>query len=307
MADGKWIPGLSVETPVVDAAQKVLHLRLKTLRQAANLAVTAADKDVEHVHQLRVATRRASAALRLFAECLPSKKQRTLKRRIRAIRRAAGDARDWDVFWANLSEWAAKRPAADKPGLDVLRGVAFAARERSQKSMRDVAELAPDPNDSFEDLQVPSEWTTLGPFALDALTQMKVEFDQTLSATRADFAQLHQVRIFGKRLRYAFEVFADCFAPPFRARIYPSIEALQEILGDANDSHVAVNRLVEIRDRLKAAHPSDWTRLRPGIERWLQFHRRRLPQARRRFIQWRKRWLAAAHDLSILLLSSNEN
>ena len=35
------------------------------------------------------------------------------------------------------------------------------------------------------------------------------------------------------------EVFADCFAPAFRAELYPAVEEIQEILGNANDSYVA--------------------------------------------------------------------
>ena len=46
-------------------------------------------------------------------------------------------------------------------------------------------------------------------------------------------------RIGAARLRYAMEVFADCFPPPFREVLYPMVEEMQEILGRANDSQVA--------------------------------------------------------------------
>jgi len=52
------------------------------------------------------------------------------------------------------------------------------------------------------------------------------------------------------------EVFVDCFADPFRDSLYPAVEEMQEILGDANDSHVAAARLIELRDRLKASRPA---------------------------------------------------
>ena len=54
------------------------------------LALQQAVKDVEHVHQLRVATRRARAALDIFADCLPDGAFTAAKKQLRKIRRAAG-------------------------------------------------------------------------------------------------------------------------------------------------------------------------------------------------------------------------
>src|SRR5271166_2129584 len=57
------------------------------------------------------------------------------------------------------------------------------------------------------------------------------ELNQTASDDLNDCENLHQVRIIGKRLRYAMEVFAGCFAPPFREKLYPAMEEMQTILG----------------------------------------------------------------------------
>jgi CHAD domain-containing protein len=105
-----------------------------------------------------------------------------------------------------------------------------------------------------------------------------------------DYAQLHQVRIAGKRLRYAMEVFADCFDPEFRETLYPRIEQMQEILGRANDSHVAIERLIDLREHLRMICPTAWPRLHLGFEQLLRAHQRRLPQDRRRFLQWWSEW-----------------
>jgi CHAD domain-containing protein len=109
------------------------------------------------------------------------------------------------------------------------------------------------------------------------------------------------VRIAGKRLRYAMEVFAYCFGPKFRDELYPAIEEMQEILGTANDSHVAERRLADLRARLAASRPKEWLRFKPGIERLLQYHRRRLPQQRRKFAAWRGRWQKLLMPMSDLL------
>ena len=103
MSDGKWIPDLSPEMPVVDAARTVLAARFGVVRHYLPLAAESPFDNPEYVHQLRVGTRRAGAALRVFADCLPKKPQRAAKKSLRAIRRAAGGARDWDVFLDNLA------------------------------------------------------------------------------------------------------------------------------------------------------------------------------------------------------------
>src|SRR5437879_3997723 len=132
MAEGKWIPGLTVETPVAEAARRVLSARLDVVFRYLPLAINSPDEDIEYVHQLRVATRRAGAAFRIFADCLPAKLRRKAKQQIREIRHAAAEARDWDVFLLSLSEWAAKRATVEQPGLDFLRGTAFVRRLEAQ-------------------------------------------------------------------------------------------------------------------------------------------------------------------------------
>src|SRR5262249_20900183 len=104
MHDGKWIRELTAALPLADAARRVLAIRLATVHRALPLAIQDARRDIEHVHQLRVATRRARAALDIFIDCLPDGAYRAAKKELRKIRRAAGAARDWDVFLAALTD-----------------------------------------------------------------------------------------------------------------------------------------------------------------------------------------------------------
>src|SRR4051794_26879081 len=109
MADGKWIPGLLPKTPLDEAARRALAVRLEVVAHFLPLALAGPDTAIEHAHQLRVGTRRAVAALDIFAVCLPERLYRKARRRLRRIRRAAGAARDWDVFLAGLDARDGKR------------------------------------------------------------------------------------------------------------------------------------------------------------------------------------------------------
>src|SRR5437879_5070487 len=136
MADGKWIKDLTAATPVADAARRVLTVRLEAVRDYLPLALHEPDKDPEYVHQLRVATRRARAALDIFAPCLPPKVHKAAKKRLRRIRRAAGAARDWDVFLATLTGLEQPPTAKQRPGQDFLIGYALAQRAAAQTHLQ---------------------------------------------------------------------------------------------------------------------------------------------------------------------------
>src|SRR5207247_2344062 len=131
---------------------------------------------------------------------------------------------------------------------------------------------------------------TLFPMAPALLAALVQALEQAMAKNLADYAELHQVRIAGKRLRYAMEIFADCFPPPFRGKLYPAVEAMQEILGDANDSHVASERLKEIVELFAYLPMRAAKRLRTGLKALQQFHDHRLEHQRALFDDWREHW-----------------
>lgn len=102
----KWIKGTKRQQPITAVASRLLRKRLKVVWYYAPLATKRWDEDNEYVHQLRVATRRARAALHIFADLLPQRKARWLKRRLRELRTTAGKARDLDVLAERLQSIA---------------------------------------------------------------------------------------------------------------------------------------------------------------------------------------------------------
>src|SRR5262249_49734367 len=116
------------------------------------------------------------------------------------------------------------------------------------------------------------------------------ELEEAANRDLDDYTHLHQVRIIGKRLRYAMEVFADCFGPAFREQLYPAIEEMQEILGRANDSHVALQRLATLAERIDANFVASPNRYKEGMAGLQRRHNTQLPQERARFLEWWEKW-----------------
>jgi CHAD domain-containing protein len=310
MPGGKWIEGLTATTATVDAARRVLTVRLEVVRDELPPAVRESEADPEHVHQLRVATRRARAALDIFACCLPSKVYRAAKKQLRDVRRAAGEARDWDVFLVNLAAPEQRQNRRWSAGLDFLLGYGLARRAAAQDELCRVAGEGAFAFDRFVTDTVaevhaphqPEQRTLIG-LARPQLTTLVVALDEAAAKDLDNYDHLHQVRIHGKRLRYAMEVFADCFAPAFREELYPTVEDMQEILGNANDSHVATGRLEKLREMIRARLASQWPRLQPGLTGLLHYHRERLPRERERFRDWWEKWLQTGAVRLLALLN----
>jgi CHAD domain-containing protein len=312
MANGKWISDISAQTPLVDAARRVLNLRLQVVHRYLPLALEEWTKDPEHVHQLRVGTRRAGAALNIFESCLPSQIHKKLAKGLRKLRRAAGAARDWDVFAQALNQREARAKDAHRPGLDFLIGFALGQRFAAQEAL---AVASPELPQDFESLVVEGLANLRQPYgdgaagafgnlARPRLTCLLQHLESAASGDLEKYEQLHQVRIVGKHLRYSMEIFAGCFGADFKERYYPMVEEMQEILGLANDSHVAGQRLTTLRDFLKRGDAGQWKRFKPGVESLLRYHQSRLLQKRRKFLHWWERWHKAGDSKALTAMVS---
>ncbi len=292
---GKWLPGLRADTPMAEAACHALAVRLDVVQHYLPRALHQSDQDPEHVHQLRVGTRRANAALRIFAECLPGKARRAARRLLRTIRRAAGAARDWDVFQQHLAGWASAQSAARRPGADWLLGYALAQRAMAQSSL---IQAAGDPDFAVDRTFARTVAAVRRPkhrsqrrlldLAGPLLAERLDAFDEAAAGDLENYSQLHQVRIAGKRLRYAMEIFAACFPRSFKVELYPQVEDMQEILGHANDSHVAEEHLLAVRE--SGCLMGGWKRIRPGMDAFLRHHRQQLEYHRKLFLAWWQQW-----------------
>jgi CHAD domain-containing protein len=240
----KWLAAIDSNAGVDDAARHTLESRLTAVVHHLPLAAYHAEQDQEHVHRLRVSTRRAAAALELYRDWLPRKRTRWLTKRLKKIRRAAGKARDLDVLAARLASDYGDRASAVVPMVSKERAfvqsniVRIAERSRrDDRLVRKTAKLIESvrPPDEIQQL---CDRPTFGEWAREQLGRAAEPFLADIPRGTSDLAALHQFRIQAKALRYAIELLAAAFGPELRDVQYPVIEELQERLGTIND-HVA--------------------------------------------------------------------
>lgn len=254
----KWINGTRPEQPVTEVARQAVALRLEPVWHYLPLAALSAEEDVEYVHQLRVASRRATAALDIFAALTPPRRRRQMVKWLKRIRRACGPARDDDVLAQRLKVRAAKDPAG---GSAQLLAQVEAHRRDAQAPIVEVHRAMQGKAFDHRVAQLVDKlrWRGEGPeptFIQAAEGELRKLANIFFTATEADLSvpqALHQLRIEAKRLRYAMEIFAGVFDSAFRESLYPQVEHLQELLGRVNDHATAKVRFG--RDRGEADRP----------------------------------------------------
>jgi CHAD domain-containing protein len=218
------------------------------------LAAERSKEDIEYVHQLRVTALRARVAARMFADLLPKRQVRWMKKWLRALRHAAGDARDLDVLGlrlgnpvdgdggsgleALLEQVAACRCKAQKPLVAACEKVRLKGFKKRSRRLAEAASWQQEPPEP-----------TFAEAARATLTPLVEAFLSAAAADLADVESLHQMRLSGKRVRYAMELLAGAFGDSFRGELFATFEEIQEKLGTINDHASAIAMFQEWSER----------------------------------------------------------
>jgi CHAD domain-containing protein len=247
-ASAKWIEGIGPTSTVDDAARRSLESRLALVMHLLPMAAYLGEHDIEHVHRLRVATRRAAAALKLYKTCLPHKSHCWMKKRLRKIRRAVGDARDLDVLADRL---AREYGDAVAPVIELV----AATRTSVQPAIRRVAErcshhdrLATNTAKLLHQIKFThahestDQGTDFREWASTQFEKVANEFVAAMPQPSSTTVELHQFRIRAKALRYGIELVASALGEDLRKKLYPVVEDLQERLGAIQDHVAAIDR-----------------------------------------------------------------
>jgi CHAD domain-containing protein len=206
-----------------------------------------AGEDPLHVHQMRVATRRMRAALRLFSDVLPPE-ARSLNDELQWIAGQLGPCRDLDVHIRRTRESGA---ALGISAALVPYG-AWLVHQRQQAQVALTAAMeSPRFADLLHRLATLSALPLVGDLALSQDAPRRLRQARRKLKKRADRLDrnspppdLHQVRIRAKRLRYAAEFFEPLYGKPAQ-RLVKRLTALQDLLGDFQDGVVGGQRIRE--------------------------------------------------------------
>jgi CHAD domain-containing protein len=118
MAKARPIPGFAEASSFGAAAATAVEVRAEEVFEHSGGVLDT--REIENVHDMRVATRRLRAALEIFAVCFPKKPHRRLLREVKALADALGEWRDRDVAIAALERTARSLTATERPGLHQL-------------------------------------------------------------------------------------------------------------------------------------------------------------------------------------------
>lgn len=212
-------------------------------------------EDPEELHDVRVASRRMRAAMRIFAEVLPEQ-VRELEGELRWVAQRLGDVRDLDVQLDRLERWISEAAPEDRELLASLGAVLQERREKARSQMlqalnsRRYARFV----ESF------SELLKRGPSCHSKAAQRPIlEVGPALVRKRyrkvrkigdgitpdSPPEDYHRLRKRGKRLRYALEFLSNVYGKPAE-NLVKALKNLQDVLGDHQDAVVAAGYLREL-------------------------------------------------------------
>lgn len=294
MAGRRHIVMLDPGMPVRDAVLAVLADRLGTVQGYLRDVLHTGDPAEETIHQLRVGTRRANAAIRLFQPCLNAEWARQMRRHLRSWRRGAGDAREWDVFARAHQDLPLWHEASTRSSRILLQAWVEGCRRVARLEMvntlqtDDVAQSSehtiwqPVLADDTQRLQEPITWLAAAGFH-----EYRDHVRSCLVKRPKSAEDLHALRIAVKRLRYTIEI--TYHALPYiidRDTLYDMLIAVQDRLGLINDAETARTRLRALRKTIKASLPASYRVARMGLDQLIAMYDDQRQQARVDFYEW---------------------
>jgi triphosphatase len=240
----------------------------------ANDPVARAGIDPEGIHQARVAIRRLRAAFKVFKAVLPDDRRIHFVKELRWLQKQLGDARDLDVFMAEMLTPLLARLPNDaalqhlQARVERARHDAYARAGNALISRR-YGRLRLELERWFIEPVAPGAGQPLSrsvrSFAKRSIRKAHdrvMAFGDHLPAMSD--AELHALRIRGKQARYCVEFFASLFPERPPRRHAKALAALQDCLGALNDGVVAREVLKRLDSK---ADPLD-SRVAPYVAGW---------------------------------------
>ena len=252
-------PGVRATDTMAAAADKILSFHLERMIESEE--GTRLGLDIEELHDMRVATRRMRAALRLLAPFLDAESMRPFLKGLRRTGRTLGAVRDLDVFREKSDHYLQGLPDGHLADLEPL--FAAWADEHARRRTEMLVFLDGHAYSAFKDrfahfldepgagaMKVVFDTGEVRPYRVaDVLPYLLYEhaaqvwaYDEHTKGPVVPLVRFHNLRAAAKGLRYAFEFFQEVLGPGAKDLIN-SVKRLQDHLGDLQDAVVTCNVL----------------------------------------------------------------
>jgi CHAD domain-containing protein len=247
-------PGITNKDTMAEAARKTLYFHFK--RMVSHEAGTRRGEDIEELHDMRVATRRMRAAIRVCGAYLDMKQIKPFVKQIRRAGRILGTVRDLDVFKQKAQAYLNTVPPDRQDELDPLFAVFNGQYQNARKRMLDFLDsqryirfkkefekflknrgAAALPAFSSRDEPVPQRIPHVLPIVLLQRLAAVRAYEDCIHARDISLERLHRLRIAFKGLRYTLEFFKEVL-PQDAEQLIEELKRLQDHLGDIQDGVV---------------------------------------------------------------------
>lgn len=221
MAKAKQVSGIDCQAPALDGIRLVLQQRFDEMCQLRGSALKW--KDSEGVHSMRVASRRLRSAANDFLPFMNKRAFNSTLKQIKGIADGLGEVRDLDVAIMALEKLTSDASSSYSPTLNNLIDARKNKRKEARKELNETLGKS-----RLEELE--AEFATTLSLATTNVSHAGVEQSyinvartvirerlkelEKLSSSLYRPAQvepLHEMRIAAKGLRYAIELFSDCW------------------------------------------------------------------------------------------------
>lgn len=232
-----------------EAFGTILRHNMEILRQWEPVAHDG--KDIEGVHQMRVVLRRMRSCVGIYRKAIPRQMTDAWGEEMKWAANSLGPARDLDVFVTESLE-ATRGKIPLEEGEQKLAVIAQAAREQAYVQVREMLE-----SDRYKEFIAGlDKWITeFGWYQGDLPGKVREKLGRPVSSYAVRVlnkhlavvledgdrmgsmttTELHQLRIDGKKLRYATEFFSTLFNKKGMDEFTSYLKGLQGLLGTMND------------------------------------------------------------------------
>lgn len=246
----------------------------------------------EGVHRMRVATRRASAAIKLFDDVLAPAEASALFDDVRWLGRILGNVRDLDVHLAHVSGY---QNCLKRKEFSVLR--VYHRKLQSNRQIAHATLLQALESDRYRGLSGSFRALRDAPLRSTVPQRTIAEAVRVYTApqlrsvrqrgrkinSRSPPGAYHRLRIELKHLRYQLECLAAPYGKNLRT-VNRKLQRLLQTLGDHQDACIAQTRLTTYHDRQKLA-----TAEKRVVRKLLLLEKGNAQQHRKQFFKdWRK-------------------